>query len=355
MRRLLAMMVNVLFSHRKIIKNKIIFETGNYKQHAAEKYQTIWFVKKGADCADVDPKDIVYYRTWNYFYHLATAHFWIRSHSVGSLLHKRKGQIYIQTWHGGGAFKKCGYDISEAKERPPVEHVKEWDVFIASDPMNASMIQTSCGYQKDIKILGLPRSDDIVNTTSEQIIALRKKVLPHIGNDKKIILYAPTFRDSELENKEVRLPIEQLAALHHCIILIRLHPYVRNYLDTKALSENMVDVSKYPNVQDLLLISDCLVTDYSSIIFDYALLNRPMIFYTYDHDAYMKERTGFYLDYETDLPGIRVTSCSELQEYLQNDDLYSVCKESLEKFQNKYNKWNDGHVCERVLRFIETL
>lgn len=369
MKNWIARIVNALFAHCKIAENKMIFETGGYKpgdnplaiyryikKNCPDRYRTIWFVKKGLDCADVDPKDIVYYRTWRYFYHLATAHFWIRSHSVGSLLKKREGQIYIQTWHGGGAFKKCGYDIDEAVDRPPVDHVKEWDYFIASDPYNASMIQTAYGYQKEVRILGLPRSDSIVNASNEKIAELKKRILPQIHPDQKVLLYAPTFRDVEQKQKKVHLPIEQLAALSQYTILIRLHPYVRSYLDPKILSDQMVDVSLYPNVEDLLLISDCLITDYSSIIFDYGLLKRPMIFYTYDYEDYMKERTGFYLNYEKDLPGIRIESQTELVNYLKEaDDLNAAGEHLLSCFNEKYNTMNDGHVCERVLAFIESL
>lgn len=369
MKKFMSMVLQLLFGHMKIDPNKIIFETGNYKpednpyaiyqylkQNYPERYRTIWFVKKGLDFGNVDPNDIVYYRTWKYFYHLSTAHIWIRSHSVGSMLKKRKDQIYIQTWHGGGAFKKCGYDVSDAKERPPVDHVKEWDYFIATDPYNASMIKTSCGYNKNVKILGLPRSDVIVNATASDIETLRKKIIPQIEKNKKIILYAPTFRENELENKKVNLPIQQLSSCDEYVILVRLHPYVRSYLDLNDLADNMINVSQYPNVQDLLLISDCLITDYSSIIFDYSILERPIIFYTYDYEDYMQERSGFYLDYETDLPGIRIdTQAKLLKNLLDYEHLCQNCEKQLRNFNEKYNKLNDGSVCERVVEFIQSL
>lgn len=370
MKKILSVILNVLFRFQKVDSQKIIFETGNdkvegnplaiyeyIKNNCPNDFKTIWFVKKNMDVSKLDPLDVVYYRTWKYFKHLSSARYWIRSHSVGSLLKKKPNQIYIQTWHGGGAFKKCGYDIEEQPNLGPKDHVKEWDYYIASDTYNASMIQTSTGYQKEIRVLGLARSDEIVTMKFSQTESIKNAVLNDLSDTKKnIILYAPTFREKDIADNRVQLPIEELGCLDNCIILIRLHPWVKQFINHSQLCENMIDVSGYPNVQDLLLISDCLITDYSSIIFDYALLNRPMLFYVYDYDEYMKERTGFYLDFKTELPGLSVRTQQELIEHLKDlTKLKTSSKHKLDIFNKKYNSLNDGNVCERIVSFLKEL
>lgn len=370
MRKILSVILNFIFSFKKIDNMKIIFETGSgkvegnpyaiysyIKKFCPDEFRTIWIVKSEADVSCLDSNDVVYYRTWRYFSELSSARFWIRSHSVGSLLRKKSSQIYIQVWHGGGAFKKCGYDISEDIDRPPADHVKEWDYYIASDPFNASMIQTSYGYNKDIEILGLARSDEMNQASKMDINMLKNKCLGKKATKyKRIILYAPTFREKDLLNKQVSLPIDELCLLEDCLILIRLHPMVKSYLNKEKLSKNMIDVSDYHDVQDLLLISDCLITDYSSIIFDYALLERPMVFYIYDYDEYMKERAGFYLDFKTELPGLSVRTQQELIEHLKDlTKLKTSSKHKLDIFNEKYNSLNDGNVCERIVSFLKEL
>lgn len=370
MKKVISMILNFIFSFSKINCRKIIFETGNgkvegnpyaiysyMKEHFPNDYRMIWFVKRGTDISKLDKQDVVYYRTWKYFKELSSAKFWIRSHSVGSLLKKKQGQIYLQVWHGGGAYKKVGYDITNDEYRPPMAHVREWDYYIASDPYNGVVIQTATGYDKEVIVLGLARSDEIINMDKSVVNDLKKRIL---GEDaftaKKVILYAPTFRDQDLAKKQLSLPIDELQTLSDYIILVRLHPWVKGLIDQESLASNMINVSDYGDVQDLLLISDCLITDYSSVIFDYGLLERPMIFYTYDYDDYMKERSGFYLDFEKDLPGITVTTQTELLKCLKNfEKLKKDSQHKLKEFNKKYNALNDGHVCERVVSFMNTL
>ena len=165
MKDLISIIITRFFSVFPIDKKKIIFETGKYKiegnplaiykyikENCKTEFKTIWLISKKTDINLLESGDYKYYKTIASFYHLATAKFWLRSNSIGSIIKKRRNQIYIQTWHGAGAFKKCGYDIKKDENSIQMKHTLEWDCYIASDLYNANMIKTSTGYNKEIKI-----------------------------------------------------------------------------------------------------------------------------------------------------------------------------------------------------------
>ncbi len=363
MRKILANIINFVFSFTKIKDNKIVFESGRdkiegnpyaiysyIKENCPNDFLMYWLISKETNFSMIDKKECAFYRTFTYLYHLSTAKYIIRSQSTGSILKKRSGQIYIQTWHGALNLKKCGYDITDDKNREPMEHVKDWDYFIASDRYCAKAIRTSTGYQKPIISLGQARTDELVNFDSSRVKEIKEKLRIDTTKNKTIVLYAPTFRERNIDDQQFELPIETLKNNDQILLLIRLHPLVSKFMDEHRLGDNMINVSGYPEILDLLLISDVLVTDYSSSIFDYVLLKRPIIFYAYDFEQYMAERNGFYIDYKTDLPGPIAYNENELNDLVKNvDNIINDYSEKLNKFNEKYNYLNDGNVCERFV------
>lgn len=363
-KKLLVRIINYIFYFFNIEDNKIIFESGRQKvdgnplaiyqyikKNCPNDFKTIWLIEKNTDTSSLNKDDYTYYKTFKAFYHLATAKYWIRSQSIGSIIKKKKNQIYIQTWHGGGAFKKCGYDIENVDEIKPLEHVLEWDYYIATDPYNAQMIQSSTGYNKKVLTIGSCRTDEIINFNKNSLKKI-KRALNINDNNKKIILYAPTFRETDLTSKNINIPILELGENKNIIVLVRLHPQVKGLIKDILLPKNFINASDYPDIQDLLLITDILITDYSSVIFDFALLNRPIIFYAYDLNDYLIERNGFYLDYKSDLPGPIVYTEKELTKFIKNKELLINYQEKMNNFNKKYNYLNNGKVCER---FIEKM
>lgn len=365
MKKILSIILNYLFKLFPI-KNKIIFESGRglidgspkaiykyMKDTKQDKYKLIWLIERGTDISMIDQKDYAYYKTIKAYYHLATAKYWIRSQSIGNIIKKRKGQVYIQLWHGNGALKKMGYDVTEKSQRIPMEHVKEWDYYIASDELDAQAIKTSTGFDKNIEILGMACVDDTLKINNNKL--LKKEILKKLGisdNEKKIILYAPTFRDFDLDkNKEIDIPIKQLANLRDYLILIRLHPLVRDKINKDIFkNSNFINACNYPDASDLLPISDILITDYSSLLYQYAPLYRPIVFYPYDYDEYKRLRGGFYLDYENDLPGPICKRESELYDTLKNIDVvYKKYEKKLKKFNDIYSKLSDGKASKRFV------
>lgn len=367
MKKVFSLIINGLFRFFKIKNDKIVFEAGrglidgNTKavyDYIMEKYpnqfKIVWLITKDTNSSAIRKKDCVYYRTLKSYYHLATAHYWIRNESLGSILKKKKGQIYIQLWHGNGALKHIGYDVSNEKVRQPLDYVKEWDYYIAKDELDANHIITGTGYNKKIEILGMACIDTTLKLSKD--IKFKENLLDKLkikkrSKNKKIILYAPTFRDFDLEKDIIDIPIKKFSEMKDYIFLIRLHPLVRKKVDHQLFEyENLINACDYPDASDLLAICDALITDYSSIFYQFCVLNRPIIFYPYDMEKYKKLRGGFYLDYDNELPGPICYNEEELINILKDlDNINDNYKEKINTFNEKYNYLSDGKSSERFV------
>ena len=352
------------------IQNKIVFESGRglvdgnpkavyeyFLKINQNKYRLMWLVEKGTDVSMLRKDDFCYYHTIRGYYHLATAKYWIRSQSMGSIVKKRPNQIYIQLWHGNGSFKYMGYDITNEEVRPQMEHTLEWDYYIAHSLLDVSHIKSSTGYNKKFDVLGMSCIDTTLSLAKDN--KFKEELLNKLGltdkvKNKKIILYAPTFRDFDLNKKVIDVPISKLSKLDDYIIMIRLHPLVRKKVNQKIFdNSNIINVCDYPDAGELLVISDILITDYSGIFYEFSPLNRPIIFYPYDYKKYCKLRGGFYLDYQKDLPGPICYKEDELIDTLTNlDDVYKKYKKKQMAFNAEENKYADG---KAAMRFVTKL
>lgn len=370
MKKVVSIVINWFFSFFKVKEKKIIFESGrnlidgNVKavydymiENNIDQFKIVWLVNKKCDISMLRQGDYAYYKTFRGLYHQATAKYWIRSQSIGSILKKRKNQVYIQLWHGNGVLKKMGYDVTSAKERPVVDHVREWDYYIANAKYDAKVIRSSTGYDKEIKVLGMACVDNVLKNANNK--NFKKEVLKKIGieskvKDKKIILYAPTFRDFDLDKETIDVPIDHLANLKNYIILVRLHPLVRDKINLNLFNhDNIINVCDYPDSSELLPVADILITDYSSIIHEFSPLKKPSIFYAYDYDKYVKLRGGFDLDYKKELPGPICYNEKELIQTLEDiDKIEKEYKPNLEAFNKKYNYLSDGNASKR---FVDNL
>ena len=356
--------INIFSYLFPVQKNKILFQSGRskidcspyavykyIKDNCPQNFKCVWLVEKGVDVSMLNKGDYCYYKTIKGIIHQATSKYWIRSQSLGGFVCKKKNQIYIQMWHGAGALKKSGYDCLKKKDRPTeeVHHVKEWDYLIATDKENKKAMISSTNYKGKTIVLGNADSDFLVNYTKKDKNVILKK-LKLTSNEKGIILYAPTFRDNELNDiSNVTLPIDILKNIDNYIILLRLHPLMNEKIKNLKLPNNFINVGNYPNINDLYIIADILITDYSSIIFPYAILNKKLIFYPYDIKEYVKIRGNFYLKYET-LPGPICYNEKELFNTIKNiDNLWPKYVKKLNEFNERYNKLNDGKVCERFV------
>lgn len=369
MKKVVSLVLNFIARFLKVNEKRILFESGRdlidgnpralyfyIKEHCSDEFETVWLVTKKTDISELKDGEYAYYKTLKSLYFLATSKYWIRSESIGNIIKKKKNQIYIQTWHGHGALKKMGYDVvHNNKKNEPMEHVKEWDYFISSDQLDEDVIISSTGYNKKTMMLGAACTDEILKISKDA--DKQKEIKKRLGIveknfDKKIIFYAPTFREADLTRKGIKLPITQLAKNKDIIILVRLHPLTKENIDDSIFGGNIINACMYPNASELLAITDVLISDYSSIIYEFAILNRPIIFYDYDLESYLKER-GLYLDVEKDLPGPVIYTEESLYDTLKSiEDIQDEYRESLEKFNKKYNYLHDGNVCKRTINKI---
>ena len=267
-----------------------------------------------------------------------------------------KDSKIFQLWHAPGAFKKFAASSSDNKEEIAViaKASKKTDyLFITSENIKGFYRDAFRIDENKIKSFGIPRTDYYFE--DKNIKKLRENFDERypLAKNKKIILYAPTFRDNEEDNNVFNyLNLEKFnnALSEEYVLALRLHPKINQFfkgdIDTKA---DFIDVSDYKNEQELMLISDLLITDYSSIMIEFALLNKPIIFFTYDYDRYLTKDRGFYYDFESKVPGDIVKTDDELIKLIKEGSYNTEKHNSFLKMQFDYL---DGNSSKRIVDFI---
>lgn len=318
-------------------------------------------VSKETDTTGILPADVVYRNSLKFYWYMMRSKVWVRAQSLGSLVKKKDNQIYLQLWHGS-EFKKEGYNIKNlpVEQRVQQGHTKEWDVFVATNERDIEYFRSAVGWYKgEAHALGLPRYDHLL--TKEY---LSKKA--HVFETYKIpttyqkyILYAPTFRDWELNESVdvISKGLNDVIAVmpKEYALLIRLHPLLLKQSKSLTLPENCFPVTHVNQITDLFLIADTIISDYSSIVYDYMLVNDSIVWYLYDKERYFAERGGVYYDYDTDLPGIVCETAAELKETLASLDSVETrrkMKEKHEKAMKIIHEHTDGEACKRVVALI---
>lgn len=265
----------------------------------------------------------------------------------------REGQTVLQTWHGT-MYKKVGLDRGEQLDAEEREFMlgerKKWDLLLSQNPHSTRVFRESYLSNPPIYEEGYPRNDLLVNGDPEPI----REVLG-IRPGQKVILYAPTWRDDRTELVDF-LDLNRLAADlgPDYVVLLRAHSRVIRVGSAAKVGEGVIDVSTYPNTTDLLLIADVMITDYSSIMFDYAVTGRPMIFFTPDMDEYRDQLRGVYLDLEKVGPGPVVSTQAEVLSAIREiDQVAAAFAARYAQWQADYTPWDDGGSSTRVLaRFL---
>lgn len=258
---------------------------------------------------------------------LATSAVWVDNFEKPNFLYKSKQQRYIQTYHGDRAFKKILYDV---RTLMPNGHYKEGDLFeethldlaLSGSDYGDRHYRSAFNYKGEILKKGCPRNDRLINRNTQKEEEIKKNLL--LNEEVNIILYAPTLRkqavNSKAAQKLTEIDLEQvLDTLENTsgkkwVGLIRAHAAVKN-LEGIPQSDQFMDVSQYEDMNDLLLISDVLITDYSSSAGDFALLNRLLILFQNDREAYQKEDREFYFNIE-DSPYLIAENQRELNSLL---------------------------------------
>lgn len=300
------------------------------------------------------------------FYYFCTAKVIISNSGMLTYLPKRKKQYIINTWHGGGAYKRGGnlYNEGISKQRMLLDLYKSrcTNLVISSCERFSRVVVPDLLYQYKDEIMpcGLPRNDIICQGDHSLI---RKNVCErlNIDPDRKVILYAPTYRGSidsmsVYAAKEFMMDLDVDSLLdavrnRFCgepILLVRAHHAMNIAPHTN--SNNIVDVSDYPDTQELLCAGDILISDYSSIIWDFSLTKRPCFQYVPDLDYYMNDDRGTYTPIET-WPGIIARSNEELRRVILEFDEESYVKK-VDKHHAELGSYENGTACEQVCQRI---
>lgn len=333
------------------------------RQGLDEKYRLYWIL------TDFD-KEIPGKHTKikrNSFAHLkliCRAKFWVFNTRQPNYVIKNPKTHYIMTWHGT-PLKKLALDMDDVQMagNKGIENYKanfwsntrRWDYLISQNKYSSKIFKHCFDFHKHMLDIGYPRNDTLINNNNQAYIdAVKDKY--GIPKDKKVVLYAPTWRDNESMGKgkyifNPNINFDTLKRYLHkdYVFIVKYHYLIASKIDYTRFHGFIKDINA--DIQDLYLISDYLMTDYSSVMFDYSVLNRPMIFYTYDLDEYYNNR-GFYFDFKEEAPGPFIFNTEELVDYLKNpkDELY---KQKLAAWHKKYNSWDDGKASEKVVEIIK--
>lgn len=265
--------------------------------------------------------------------------------------------IVVQLWHAPGAFKKFGGSV-DFKSRKILEKAsKNTDYLIVSSSNIQDYYSEAFQIPKTkIKPLGLPRADYYFE--NHDIDDLKSKFFEKydLSGDKKIVLYAPTFRDEEKYNNVFDyLDLEKFnqSLGDEYILALRLHPKIKKFYSGEISSKGKyIDCSDYSSEQELLLISDILITDYSSIMIEFALLNKPIIFFTYDFESYLTEERGFYFDFKSTVPGPVVYDSNQLIDVIKSN---SFDENKISEFVKTQFNEMDGQSSKRVVDYLMKL
>ena len=330
---------------------KYIFEE---LQNSNQNYKMIW------SCENVNEFPLdgnitkVKRGSLKHYYYMTRSKYWVDNQGIGHLAPKKKGQVYLQTWHGT-PLKKMGADKDNATPEEMIKlksQTKKWDYFISPNPYSTKIFKRAFKYTGKVLETGYPRNDLLV----QQPEAIKKKARSYfnIPDGKKVILYAPTFRDWNQNSyfdtlRDINRMSKEIG--DDTIVLLRLHYLLASKIDDIQLPGHMINASSYSDVQELYLISDMLITDYSSVMFDYAVLKRPIIFYCYDLEEYLYYR-GTYFDLKEDSPGPICSNLEEVLDFIRRPEQLEAYKEKLEQFSKKYCGLEDGQASKRVIKQV---
>ncbi|OPJ61637.1 CDP-glycerol glycerophosphotransferase family protein [Clostridium oryzae] len=373
---------NKLFTKMPIKKKRVIFESflgrnmsGNPKyiynyfvENGLDKeYELIWSLN---DLNEDIPGNVkkVKRKTLKYYYYMATSGYWVLNARHLEEIQKRQGVTFLQTWHGT-PLKKLGddmfnvtmagmKDINQYKEKF-FKSSRQWDYLIAQNDYSAEIFKRAFRFYKKMLDYGYPANDILYRHNNKEDIDKLKDRL-RIPKDKKVILYAPTWREDNFYQKghykatmELNLDKMQEKLGEEYVLLLKMHYLITNSINIENYKGFAFDLSQNSDIQELYLISDILITDYSSVMFDYSNLKRPIIFFTYDWDKYMSELRGAYFDLKAEAPGPIVKTTDEVVDSILNyKKLGSMYIEKQQNFYNKFCHIDDGKAAERVVNEV---
>lgn len=314
------------------------------------KYQCVWALEDPDSVEIPGNANKIKADTLEYFKYTLKAKYWITCVNIERSLHYKKRDCrYLNTWHGT-PFKHIGNDAGVRKDYD----FGSMDFFCYASDYEKEIYKRAFNVREDALIpTGLPRNDELYKVTQEEVEELKKRLgLPH---DKKIILYAPTWRESTDNGKTcaIKPPVDakkwEKVLKDDYVVLFRMHAYTNKLLGLE-FNDTLRDYSTYPNVNDLFKVADILISDYSASMADFSILERPVLCFTYDYEEYRKER-GLYMDYETEMPSGLLKTEDEVLEYIKDMDYEKECEKTRRMLKAKLLQYG-GNATETCLSVL---
>lgn len=304
-----------------------------------------------------------------YFFVMGIAKVIISDSRMPKYIIKRNECHYIQTWHGT-PLKKLALDMDsvnmagetdiEKYKRNFYENTRTWDYLISQNQFSTEIFKRAFAFDKTVLEIGYPRNDILFSKNNSSDIKQLKEKLG-LPLDKKILLYAPTWRDNEYYRKgaykfsttmDFDLMKENLEEEYVCIV--KYHYLVKENRDWSTYNGFVYDFDMCEDISMLYLVSDMLITDYSSVMFDYSLLDRPCLFYAYDLDNYKDNLRGFYFDFINEAPGPIISTTEELIQSIKNYDAKEY-EEKYRAFKDKFNHADKGNASDQVVELVQRI
>lgn len=324
--------------------------------------QQVWAFNEPEKFRFLEEKGIkvVKYKSLEYLYYVMTSKVYVDNAEFWSILKFRPEQMVLETWHGGGAYKRVGghrIDVNQREQQHAVEKMNKITLFLSSSKAFTDfVIRDAYQYRGEVLECGLPRNDDLLHMDLDAALRVRQTL--SIPDGANVLLYAPTFRNSHsLDLYDVDFaPLK--AALERkfggeWIIVLRMH----YYLADKAMASQadfLRNATDYPDMQDLLQCADVLLTDYSSCMWDFSLMHKPCFLYARDISEYRGER-DFYTPIE-DWPFPLASNNDELAQVIANfdEDAYHAAVDRHHEELGSTESGNAARQCaERIAAFLK--
>lgn len=363
-----ARFIYPLFRLFPVKKNWIVFESMwgskfscnprylyEYINECYPEYKCIWILKD--ECTPITGNGVRVRRlSLKYFYYLARAKYFVNNVNFHDHFVKRKSQVEVQTMHGT-PLKTIGLDVpgdfpTKKSEQKYIKRCRRWDYLIVQSKFVADLAPSAFRFEKTIMDTGYPRTDILYRSNNETAMMNMKKKLG-LPEDKKVIMYAPTWR---IKNRfEMKLDLEKMR--HYFsddyILILRLHHFSATGWSGVQNDSFIYDFTQYQSIEDLYIVTNILITDYSSVMFDFAVLDRPMLFYTYDLEEYRDKLRGFNIDIEKEAPGPVLFYSDDIISAIEHlDETVEGSKERVSAFQQRYIEYECHNSSEKVFKIM---
>ncbi|ATO27402.1 CDP-glycerol--glycerophosphate glycerophosphotransferase [Bacillus atrophaeus] len=339
-----------------------------YMKKEMPEYQLCWSVNS-AYTQTFEEKGIPYIERFSlkWLFAMARAEYWVVNSRMPLWIPKPEHTTYVQTWHGT-PLKRLAVDMDEVHmpgtntekyKRNFTTEASKWDYLISPNAYSTEIFARAFQFNKTMIESGYPRNDFLQTDNSAAVIkALKEKM--KLPQDKKVIIYAPTWRDDQFYKKgkykfDLDLDLHQLreAIGEDYVIILRMHYLVAENFDLGPYEGFAYDFSNYEDIRELYMVSDLLITDYSSVFFDYANLKRPMLFYVPDIETYRDKLRGFYFDFEKEAPGPLVKETGDVVKWVKEteSEAYTL-PQSFGPFYEKFCYLETGESSEKVVDVV---